>query len=100
MTQVMGQSPSILTSTSIQYGYVTSRVTIKRSSSVANTKGESQGVLDDAHLYLAVNKIAYSGFETQRKRHQKPKTGASVALKKDFKKTNNDIHTYPFCRLV
>ena len=32
--------------------------------------------------YISVNKAAYSGFETQRRRHQKSKTEVSVAPQK------------------
>ena len=32
----------------------------------------------------STNKAAHSGFETQRRRHQKSKTGVSVAPKKDL----------------
>ena len=47
-----------------------------------------------------VNKVAHSGFETQRKHHQKSKTGVSVApekglmsSKKLFKKCSHNIAT-------
>ena len=32
----------------------------------------------------SVSKAAHSGFETQRRRHQKSKTGVSVVLQKDL----------------
>ena len=32
----------------------------------------------------SVNKAGHSGFETQRRRHEKPKTGVSVAPQKDL----------------
>ena len=34
--------------------------------------------------YLSVNKVAHSGFETQRRHRQKSKTGVSVAPEKDL----------------
>ena len=37
----------------------------------------------------STNKVAHSGFETQRRRHQKYETGASVALKTDMCPTKN-----------
>ena len=40
-------------------------------------------------LLLSVNKIANSGFETQRRRHQKSKTGVSVAPQKGIVSLKN-----------
>ena len=47
----------------------------------------------------SVNKAAHSGFETQRSRHHKSKTGVSVAPQKDFcspkiKKNNKDVRLF------
>ena len=62
----------------------------------------SKGVTLEVNLredILCTNKAAHSGFETQRRCHQKSKTGVSVAPKMDmcptnfFKKKNNFIHT-------
>ena len=53
---------------------------VKRSAGVAPEVNLRQGV---THTPLPnANKAAYSGFETQRRRHQKSKTGVSVAPQK------------------
>ena len=40
---------------------------------------------------LSVNKAAYSGFETQRRRHQKSKTGVSVAPQKGLMASKKNL---------
>ena len=53
------------------------------------------------------NKAAHSGFETQRRRHQKSKTGVSVALQKGLMSSkkfkikiyNMPANSYPFISL-
>ena len=56
-------------------------LTTKRSAGVAPDVNLREHV---THTPLpSVNKAAHSGFETQRRRHQKSETGASVAPQKD-----------------
>ena len=53
------------------------------------TTGESQGTCNTYMLPPSVNKAAHFGFETQRRHHQKSKTGVSVGPRKGFMSSKN-----------
>ena len=66
------------------------------SSVVMLTAKRSAGVAPEVNLRehvtstppLSVNKVAHSRFETQRRRHEKSKTGVSVAPQKALMSSN------------
>ena len=64
----------------IKFGLSNAMLAAKMSAGVAPEANLREHVIC-THLPSA-NKAAYSGFETQKRHHQKPKTGISVASQK------------------